>query len=140
MLDILLIVGLMLCAGIYYSITNRGLVARIHGLEQNLHHISDVMSQMAEVQIKTFKKHSAGLEGLEERILELSVPSHDSIMPLEKRHQVLALARQGIALGDIVKRLKAPVGEAEVILNLQKYMTTENPRSLTSNGQVNNHV
>ena len=140
MLEFLLVVGLMLCTGIYYRIANRGLVARIHGLEQDLHHISDVMSQMAEVQIKTFQKHSAGLEGLEERILELSVPSHDSIMPLDKRHQVLALARNGIALGDIAKRLKAPIGEAEVILNLQKYMTPENPRSLASNGQVKNHV
>jgi predicted Ser/Thr protein kinase len=130
----------MLCAGIYYRIANGRLVARIHGLEQDLHHISDVISQITEVQIKTFQKYSTGMEGLEERILELSVPSHDSIMPLEKRHQVLALARQGIALEDIVKRLKAPVGEAEVILNLQKYMTAESPRSLTSNGQVKNHA
>jgi hypothetical protein len=140
MFDVLLVVGLMLCAGIYYRTANRGLVARIHRVEQDLLHISDVMSQMAEVQIKTFQKNSASLESLEERILELSVPSHDSIMPLEKRHQVLALARQGIALGDIAKRLKAPVGEAEVILNLQKYMTKEDPRSLTSNGRVKNHV
>ena len=140
MLNVLLVVGLMLCAGIYCRIANRGLVARIQGLEQDLHCISDVMSQLAEVQIKAFQKYTAGQEGLEERILELSVPSHDSIMPLDKRHQVLALARNGIALGDIAKRLKAPIGEAEVILNLQKYMTPENPRSLASNGQVKNHV
>ena len=87
-----------------------------------MQHFSEVVSQMAEVQMKTFEKHSARFEDLEERIMELSVPSHDSNLPLERRHQVLALARQGVALEDIVKRLKAPVGEAELILNLRKYM------------------
>lgn len=79
------------------------------------------MSQMAELQVKTHSKFSASLESVEERMMELSIPSHDSSLPLERRHQVLALARQGMALEDIVKRLKAPIGEAELIMNLGKY-------------------
>lgn len=140
MLYTLLVVGLALSAGIYCRYTCKGLDARIQGLERDLHCISDVVTQMAEAQIKTFQKHSAGLEGLEERIMELSVPSQDSSLPLERRHQVLALARQGVGLEDIVKRLKAPVGEAEVILNLQKYMGAENARSVTARRQVRHHV
>jgi hypothetical protein len=135
-----LLVGLVVCAGMYFRFTNRGLNARVQGLERDLHYISDVMMQMAEVQTKAFQKQSAGLEALEERIMELSVPSHDSSLPLERRHQVLALARQGVALEDIVKRLKAPVGEAEVILNLQKFRAAENSRSLAARGQVGNYA
>jgi hypothetical protein len=136
----ILIIGLALSAAIYFKYANKGLAARVQCLERDLQHISDVMTQMAEVQIKTFQKHSAGIDGLEERIMELSIPSHDSRMPLERRHQVLALSRQGVALKDIVKRLKAPVGEAEVILNLQKYMVGESSRSLNSNGLVKHNA
>jgi hypothetical protein len=90
--------------------------------------------------MKTFEKHSASFEELEERIMELSVPSHDSSLPLERRHQVLTLARQGVALEDIVKRLKAPVGEAELILNLRKYMGGGNARSSKMNEQVGKYA
>jgi len=130
MLYFLLVVGLAMSAGFYCRYACKGFNARIQGLERDLHCISDVVTQMAEAQIKTFQKHSASLEGLEERIMELSVPSPDSSSPLERRHQVLALAHQGVSLEDIVKHLKAPVGETEVILNLQKYMRAENARPL----------
>jgi hypothetical protein len=95
---------------------------------------------MAEVQIKTFEKHSASIENMEERIMELSVPSHDSSLPLERRHQVLALSRQGVPLEDIVKRLKAPVGEAELILNLRKYMGGANAGNMKMNEQVKKYA
>jgi hypothetical protein len=140
MLYILLIVGLALSVGIYCRYTYKGLDARIQSMERDLHCISDVVTQMAEAQIKTFQKHSAGLEGLEERIMELSVPSKDSSSPLERRHQVLTLARQGVGLEDIVKRLKAPVGEADLILNLRKYMGAENVRSQTAHRRVRHHA
>ncbi len=140
MLYILLVVGLTLCTGIYCKYASKGLDARIRIMERDLHNISEMVAEMVEVQVKTFQKHSAGLEGLEERIMELCVPSHDSTLPLERRHQVLALARQGVALEDIVKHLKTPVGEAEVILNLQKYMGAGNARSLATQGQVRHHV
>ncbi len=135
-----LVFALVMFAGILQWIINRRLARRVHALEQDLHRFSDVVSQMAEVQMKTFQKHSASFEQLEERIMELSIPSHDSSLPLERRHQVLALSRQGVGLEDIVKRLKAPIGEAELILNLQKYMGGETSRSAKMNQQVRTYA
>ena len=140
MLNVSLVFALAAIMGLCHWITNRRLVRRIHALERDLQHFSEVVSQMAEVQMKTFEKHSAGFADLEERIMELSVPSHDSSLPLERRHQVLTLARQGVALEDIVKRLKAPVGEAELILNLRKYMGGENARATKMNEQVKKYA
>jgi len=140
MLYVFLLFAMAAFVGIGHWITNRRLRRRIQVLERDLQHISELVSQMAEVQVKTFEKHSASIENLEERIMELSVPSHDSSLPLERRHKVLALARQGVALEDIVKRLKAPVGEAELILNLRKYMGGEYARSGKTNVQVKKYV
>ena len=125
MLNVSLVFALAAITGLCLWITNRRFVRRIRALERDLQHFSEVVSQMAEVQMKTFEKNSAGFEDLEERIMELSVPSHDTSLPLERRHQVLALARQGVDTQDIAKRLKAPVGETELILNLRKYMGGE---------------
>jgi len=113
---------------------------RIQSLEQDLLSYSEAMSQMAEMQMKAHQKLSGNLADLEERIMDLSVPSQNVDLPLERRHQVLTLARQGVALEDIVKRLKAPVGEAELILNLQKYMGGEKSRSAKMNEQVSPYV
>jgi hypothetical protein len=140
MFKVFLIFALIVSAGIYHWITNRRLTGRVRVLEQNLQHLSDVVTQMADVQMTTFQKHTANFEDLEERIMELSVPSHDSSMPLERRHQVLALSRQGVGLDEIVKRLKAPVGEAELILNLRKYMGGEISRSSKTNEQVRKYA
>lgn len=104
-------------------------VRRIHSLEQDLERLSEAVSQMAEVQMKAQQKYAAQFGDMEERIMELSVPTHDSTMPLERRHQVLALARQGVALDEIVRRLKAPVGEAELILNLHRYAGGDSART-----------
>jgi hypothetical protein len=110
-------------AGIFWCIG--GLARRNQSLERELQRISGAMSQMAELQMKAHQRHTTRIADLEERIMELSVPSHDSNLPLERRHQVLALARQGVNTQDIAKRLKAPVGETELILNLRKYMGAE---------------
>lgn len=72
--------------------------------------------------------------------MELSIPDGDSGLPLERRHQVLTLARRGMALNDIVKRLKAPVGEAELILNLGKYARTEDQPKSGNEGQVKQYA
>jgi len=140
MLQVSLVIALVMFVGTLQWFINRRLARRVHALEQDLQHISDVVSQMTEVQMKTFQKNSARFEDLEERIMELSVPSHDSSLPLERRHQVLALSRQGVGLEDIVKRLKAPVGEAELILNLQKYMGGETHRPAKMNEQVRTYA
>ena len=118
----------------------RKMIRRTLALERDLQRMSDAMSQLAEIQMKAHKKNTARLEEMEERIMELSVPSQDSGLPLERRHQVLALARQGIALEDIAKRLKAPVGEAELILNLGKYMGAESPSAGRAHGQVRQYA
>jgi hypothetical protein len=120
--------------------TTRKMLQRIQRLEQELRRTSDAVSQLAEIQMQSHKKYSVRIEEMEERIMELSVPSHDSNLPLERRHQVLALSRQGVALEDIVKRLKAPVGEAELILNLSKYMGGESASAGRMNSQVKQYV
>jgi hypothetical protein len=109
---------------------------RLYELERNLHDITDVVSKMTELEARNNNQFSHRFDELEERIMELSVPSHDPDLPLERRHQVLALARQGAGLEDIVKRLKAPVGEAELILNLHNYRDGARIRSAGVNEQV----
>jgi hypothetical protein len=121
MLNFFLIVSLVFCGGALHVTTKRKMMKRIQDLEQDLQGYADVMLKVAEVQTKTQEAFSSRFEELDERIIELSVPHQDPDVPLERRHKVLALARQGMALEDIVKRLKAPVGETELILNLNKY-------------------
>jgi len=82
MLNVSLVFALAVVLGLCHWITRRSLVGRLRTLERDLQHFSEVVSQMAEVQMKTFEKHSARFEDLEERIMELSVPSHDSSLPL----------------------------------------------------------
>ncbi|HSW39775.1 MAG TPA: hypothetical protein VLL97_09820 [Acidobacteriota bacterium] len=105
-------------------------------MERNLQDITDVVSEIAELNAKNSRHCSNRIDELEERIMELSVPSHDPDRPLERRHQVLALARQGATIEDIVKRLKAPVGEAELILNLHNYREGAGIRSAGKNEQA----
>ena len=132
----LFIIILALHAGALHMFIKKRLAARIQRLERDLQSICGGMSQMIEIQMNSHRKYSANLENLEERMMELSVPSHDSNLPLERRHQVLALARQGVGLEEIVNRLKAPAGEAELILNLGKYMNVENPQKPKINKQI----
>jgi hypothetical protein len=122
-----------------WSIT-RKLIRRIETLERDLQRASGMMSQMAELQMEAHQKNQAQFDDLEERIMELSVPAQDPNLPLERRHHVLALARQGVELEDIVKRLKAPIGEAELILNLSKYSGGENLPAEKISGQARSHA
>ncbi|MDR0310602.1 MAG: DUF2802 domain-containing protein [Acidobacteriota bacterium] len=106
---------------ILYYTARKQLLRRIEVMEEDLERYAEVIAKMAEVQSRTFEKFSGRFEELEERVLDLSIPSQDPELPLEKRHQVLSLAKQGVSLEEIVERVKAPVGEAELILNLRKY-------------------
>ena len=132
----LLVLGLFLCAAALYLKNGAKLLRRIRVLERDLQTLTNAMSNMVEIQIRSHRRHIARFEDLEERIMDLSIPSHDARLPLERRHHVLALARQGIGLDDIAKRLKAPVGEAELILNLRKYMHGGHPGVVRNNEQV----
>ena len=125
-------------AALCWSIS-RKMVRRTEALERGLGHISDAISQLADFQMKTHQRSSVHFEDIEERLMELSVPSQDSSLPLERRHQVVALARQGVSIEEIGKRLKAPVGEAELILNLRKYMGGEGSPAGKIRGQAAQH-
>ena len=122
MLDSFLFSFIALVGGIIlYCIDRKKLRQRIEILEEDLERYSEVMSKMAEVQSKTFDKFTDRFNEVDERVLDLSVPSQSPEIPLEKRHQVLTLAKRGVPLDEIVERVNAPVGEAELILNLRKY-------------------
>jgi hypothetical protein len=135
MYQILPVLGLTLCAAALYWKNRIEFLKRIQNLEQDLQCLSNVMSQMVEVQTETHRRHVTRFEDLEERIMDLSIPSPDSDSPLERRHQVLALARQGIGIEEIVSRLKAPAGEAELILNLRKFMNEKGTPKVQGNEQ-----
>jgi hypothetical protein len=140
MLTAVLFITFTLYASAVHWIYKNKFMGRIQGLERDLQSFSDVISKIAEAQTNTIQKFSSRFEHLEERIMDLSLPSHDANLPLERRHQVLALARQGMPLEDIAKRLKAPVGEAELILNLRQYLDKDSSPSAKRNKQVSSYV
>lgn len=140
MLNLFLVAVLAVLGGVVHLRTRNTLMQRIQNLERDLQGYTDVISKVAEVQSKTYEKFTTRFEELDERIMELSVPSQDTDLPLERRHQVLALARQGVGLEDIVKKLKAPIGEAELILNLRKYRHAPIGRASKSTQQAVSHV
>jgi len=94
--------------------------SRIEALERDLQSLSGTVCEMTEIQVHSFQKFSANLSEIEERLLDLSVPSQDSAAPLERRRRVLAMSGKGAPLEEIVKKAGVPRGEAELILNLQR--------------------
>ena len=122
MFDMILF-GLTVFVGgiILYHASRKKLLRRVDILEKDVARYKDAVDKMVDVQSRTLEKFTRRFEELDERLLELSVPSWDPEMPLEKRHRVLTLAKQGVPMDEIVERVKAPVGEAELILNLRKY-------------------
>jgi hypothetical protein len=131
---------LVLCGFIPAILVQRIAAQRIRILEKDFRDVCALVSQLAEMQVDAHGKCTASLESIEERILELSVPSSDAALPLERRHQVLTLARRGMALEDIVNHLKAPVGEAELIMNLGKFANTVNHAPAGNKGQVRQYA
>jgi hypothetical protein len=127
------------CAVSFYLLTRTHL-NRLEVLERDLQTFSDAMCQMAEMQIRGFQKLNGNVGEIEERILELAVPPRDSSRTLERRHQVLALSRKGVAVDEIVKRLNLPRGEAELILSLQKFTDVATTTAAGSNGESNRYV
>ena len=126
--------------GAVYLLLERKYGRKIKTLERDLQSFSQAMCQMAEVQMKSYRKVSGNLGDIEDRIVQLAIPSEDTRVPLERRRQVLTLARKGVAVGEITKRLNVPRGEAELILNLSKYTEVAAPRAAKSNGEVRRHA
>ena len=106
---------------LYFTSQKKIMQRRIEVMEADMARYAEVVGRMADVQTKTFEKFSGRFEEVDERVLELSVPSQETERPLEKRYQVLSLAQRGVPIDEIVEIVKAPVGEAELILNLRKY-------------------
>jgi hypothetical protein len=94
---------------------------RFRALQAEVKSLSEDLLQGIELQSEMYRIIRRGLHGVEERVLELSVPSSDAPLPLERRHQVLTLARRGISTDEIASRLNMPRGEAELILNLRRF-------------------
>ncbi|MBP1597048.1 MAG: hypothetical protein H6Q05_2425 [Acidobacteria bacterium] len=94
---------------------------RLEALKKELSRLSEDLLQMVELQMDTYHHVRRSVTDLEEKIIELSLPSSDVPLPLERRHQVLTLARKGVAVDEIAHRLNMPKGEAELILNLRRY-------------------
>ncbi len=130
----------LLCCGGAYWLLNQTLGRRLRALEQDLQTFSEAMCQMAEIQMKGYQKLNGNVGEIEERILELALPATDSRLPLERRHQVLALSRKGVAVDEIVKRLSVPRGEAELILSLQNYTDAATSNAARPNGEDKRHV
>ena len=128
------------CAAAGYFVFGRKWRRRMQDLERQLRQLSEAMCEMAETQIKAYEKVSVNIGDIEERMLDLAVPAADSAPPLERRHQVLALANKGVALEEIVRRLNIPRGEAELILGLRKYVGRAAPRESMAAGEVKRYV
>src|SRR5512136_2759052 len=120
--------------GLGFLLAVRILGQRVKKLESELLCLSEAICQIADAQMSGYQKLSARVGEIEERVLELVMPSDDSLLPLERRHRVLALARGGLALEEIVKRIGIPRGEAELILSLNRQMDSAAPRAAGSSG------
>ncbi len=105
---------------------------RSSALQAEVRRLSEDLLQAVELQSDMYGRVCRSLKDVEERVLELSVPSAEAPPPLERRHQVLTLARRGISPDEIASRLNMPKGEAELILNLRKFVDAGNDSSKTS--------
>ncbi len=138
---LLIIAGTTVLQSLFcYFFLERKWGRRLRALEQDLPQFSAAISEMAEIQMKSYRKLSGHLGDMEERIMDLVVPSKDSGLPLERRHQVLALSRKGVAAEDIAKRLDVPRGEAELILGLRKFVDAGAARASKAPKEGKNHV
>ncbi len=94
---------------------------RFLALKQEVGRLSDDFLQLIDLQQEMFHRVCRNLNDIDEKVMDLSVPTSDGPLPLERRHQVLTLARKGLSVDDIARRLSMPKGEAELILSLRKY-------------------
>jgi len=113
---------------------------RIRGLERNLQHCSEALCQMVEIQMTEHQKTARNFGDIEERLLSLTTAESDSTRPVDRRYQVLTMSRNGFALDEIVRRLNIPKGEAELILNLKKYIGASGSKTDETNGDLKKYA
>jgi hypothetical protein len=130
----------LVCGALAYYLNDKKLGSRVKTLERELLSYSETMCQTAQNLKDDCQKLKARIGELEERVLELAAPNSNSRLPLERRHQVLSLARNGVAMEEIVRRLNLPQGEAELIVNLKQYADGSASRQGRSTGEPRSYV
>ena len=127
------------CAAVYV-LSRKTWLRRIEALERDLQAASGMVCEMAEIQMQSFQKIFTNLSEIEDRILDLSIPSQDSAAPLERRRRVLALGGKGTPVEEIVKQAGVPRGEAELILSLQRCRGVVAAKAAKTNAEGRQYV
>jgi hypothetical protein len=112
---------------------------RFLALKQETKQFSEDLMQMAELQSDIYRQISRSLTDMEGRVLDLSMPGSGAALPLERRHQVLTLARKGTSVDEIAHRLSMPKGEVDLILNLHRFVK-ETPVAKRAPGTVKEYA
>jgi len=112
---------------------------RFLALKHELAEVSENLMQMAELQTDVYRRVAGNLNDIEEKVLDLSVPASEGVLPLERRHQVITLARKGVGVDEIAHRLSMPKGEVDLILSLRKFAKAT-PHPPRSQGKVQEYV
>lgn len=113
---------------------------RARELERNLQHCSEALCQMVEIQMTEHQQIARNFGDIEERLLSLVTAEGDSTRPVDRRHQVLTMSRNGFPMDEIVRRLNIPKGEAELILNLRKYIGASGSSTDESGGDLRKYA
>ncbi len=129
-----------LSSGAVFLLCRKTWGAQIRTLMCEVQQLSEAVCQMAEMQSSAYLKISTTLSDLEERFLNLAIPSENADLPLEKKHQVFALSRKGVPVDEIVRRLRIPRGEVELILSLKKYLEIPKAPTGKTSGEPLRHV
>jgi hypothetical protein len=98
---------------------------RFHSLQAEVARISDDLVQIVELQSEIYQRVCHDITDIEGKVLDLSLPSEETPLPLERRHQVLTLSKKGVGIDEIARRLNMPRGEAELIMNLRRYSDSQ---------------
>src|SRR5262249_39882978 len=111
------------CAIAAYAGVRFSFARRLKAQEEQVGALAQAIGEALDLQTSGYEKLSSRLADLESRMLDVGTPAADAApLPLERRHRVLALARKGVALDEIVRRLDIPRGEAELILRMRNYL------------------
>lgn len=135
-----LIAPAVLAAAATYAVLHVTWRRRMVALERDLQTCTEAICQMADNQMATRRKLSGAVAELEDKVVQMAAPARKPGVDLDRRHRVLRLAGNGVAVEDISRRLKVPRGEAELILNLRKYVEAGTALRPASNGDVKNHA
>jgi hypothetical protein len=126
--------GFLGCVGVVVLIAAGGSLLlhklwqrRFLALKQEMKQFSEDLMQMADLQSDIYRQVSRHLNDIEGKVLDFSVPASEGALPLERRHQVLTLARKGIAIDEIARRLSMPKGEVDLILSLRNFVKATPP-------------